>query len=323
MEDYSNKTSLTIKHKDTKISLKGNGSDYTIYNLKNLTLQDGLYIFEPEGYSFSAGARTIVDKDNNICRSEVIISSTKKYDIWVAGKRVTSENANNIQTGVSYVNGDLLLNNTTVKGTIKSKGSLMVNVIGDCSITTEDNPAFLVEGTGSGSTLYLSGAGSSPKLHITATPNMNVQTTAIELDGADLNVSDHLTLDMYAAIQIQGYKGTEEISVMGTNTTISMTEGLVLQNIGNLTLGEGLYITKPDGGYFSSALKSITLDGKDTYMGDALISKEKPAGISDAVVSDKEVKESFDLNGRRISTPHKGVTILRHTDGTVNKVVIK
>lgn len=33
--------------------------------------------------------------------------------------------------------------------------------------------------------------------------------------------------------------------------------------------------------------------------------------------------ERYDLNGRRVEAPHKGVTIVRMTDGTVRKVVVK
>lgn len=327
LRDYVNKASLTVKHKDTRISLKGGSSYYTYYNLKSLTLQDGLYIYEPEGGSFSASAKSVVDKNNNPYIGEVIISSVKNYDVWVAGKRVTSENASNIQDGVSYADGTLTLNNASVKGMIRSKGSLTVNVIGNSTITTEDNPAFWIEGTGSN--LYLSGSTSSPRLQLAATPNVNVQTAAIALDGADMHVTSNLLLNMYAAIHIQGTKGTEELYVTGTGTRLTLTPidnvgtCLALQNIGNLSLGNGLYITNPDGGYFSSSLKSITVDGKNPYWGSLLISKEKPAGISDAAVSGKEVKDSYDLNGRRLSTPQKGVNILRHTDGSVNKVVIK
>lgn len=333
LRDYANKTALKVKHEDTRISLKSGSGYYTVYNLKSLTLQDGLYISEPENGYFSESQKTILDKNNNPYQKEVIITCARKYDLWINGVQVTSGNASNIQEGVSYSDGTLYLDNATIDNSkserypIRSKGSLHIKLKGENKIISKDFAGISAsKATDSDNSILLIDGEKDASLNITCEPvYMFEGITGIYLSDADLVFDNGISVTVEADNRVEGEKGTEEITVTNSATRVylsvpHLSGGVALKNIGKLTLGEGLYIYKPAGGYFSTALRSITTDGKEAYGDDVFINNTVPAAIGE-IEADKHAAGSYDLNGRRIKAPQKGITIHRMDDGSVKKVL--
>ena len=50
-----------------------------------------------------------------------------------------------------------------------------------------------------------------------------------------------------------------------------------------------------------------------------------PTGINDAIINTHTVKEMkrYDAAGREINSQHKGLNIIKMSDGTIRKVIIK
>ncbi len=88
---------------DAIVNLSGNATDGTIHGFKYFNLY-GVEILSPEGAKYSNADLYLSDSSGNKVKGAVSIG-VKEYDVWVAGVRVTSANADGI-TG-SYISGSV------------------------------------------------------------------------------------------------------------------------------------------------------------------------------------------------------------------------
>ena len=83
--------------------------------------------------------------------------------------------------------------------------------------------------------------------------------------------------------------------------------------------------------YFTSATLYVPKGTKEKYLatsawnlfGDNIVEMENPTEIKSACNEETEKMESYDLNGYRLDAPKKGLNIIRMSDGTTKKVVVK
>ena len=83
--------------------------------------------------------------------------------------------------------------------------------------------------------------------------------------------------------------------------------------------------------YFTSATLYVPKGTKEKYLatsawnlfGENIVEMENPTEIKSACNEGTEKMESYDLNGCRLNTPKKGLNIIRMSDGTINKVMVK
>ena len=138
---------------------------------------------------------------------------------------------------------------------------LTIKLVGDNIITARNNPihsphSFTITGNGTltgtatgGYGLYLTGDG------MTCT-----------IDGPQLDLSGYCG--------ISDYLGTATLNVKGSTTRLTLNPSRrAVDNLAGLTLGSGISILEPAGGYFDPSLKSITTNGSSAYMGKVVIGK--------------------------------------------------
>ena len=138
-------------------------------------------------------------------------------------------------------------------------------------------------------------------------PTSRVEYNAAEVKGYAMRGTDNVTK--------QGFKYWKKSSSRGAKGVPA--EGYVmLASLVNLEYNTEYY-------YVAFA----TTSGNETFYGQQQTFKTgagNPNGI-DAVERQKGVTEvaRYDMNGVRLETPHKGMNIIRMSDGTTKKVMVK
>jgi len=81
--------------------------------------------------------------------------------------------------------------------------------------------------------------------------------------------------------------------------------------------------------YFTAATLYVPMGTKEKYLatyawnlfGENIVEMEAPTDIKSARNERTEKTENYDLQGRRLDTPKKGLNIIRMSDGTIRKVM--
>lgn len=75
-------------------------------------------------------------------------------------------------------------------------------------------------------------------------------------------------------------------------------------------------------GYGKTVVLATTEDGN--YVGTCIVTVSEPTGI-DNITDASDVKELFrySVNGQRLTAPIKGVNIVKYSDGSVRKEIVK
>ncbi|WP_315358406.1 thiol-activated cytolysin family protein [Prevotella nigrescens] len=197
------------------------------------------------------------------------------YELWIAGRTVTSENCNNISNfsgvsgRVSYdpSSNTLTLDNATITATGKDYGidskidGLTIRIIGTCTVTSEYVNALVFDfDYYSHNTITITGG----KLKLSA-----------RRFGLNACWGVSLTIDN-CNIESDGTFGSNNnnarITINNSNiTAISKTDDdATMRGIESLTLN-GCAITYPSGAYYSSELRAITCDGNNKLYGEIII----------------------------------------------------
>ena len=197
------------------------------------------------------------------------------YELWIAGRTITSENCNNISNfsgvsgRVSYdpSSNTLTLDNATINATgkdyaIKSKiDGLTIRVIGTCTLTSEYVNALVFDfDYYSHNTITITGG----KLKLSA-----------RWFGLNACWGVSLTIDN-CNIESDGTFGSNNnnarITINNSNiTAISKTDDdATMKGIESLTLN-GCAITYPSGAYYSPELRAVTCDGNNKLYGKIVI----------------------------------------------------
>lgn len=214
------------------------------------------------------------------------------YGIFVAEIPVTIDNAGDI-LGNGQFKYDVSTKTLTVKNAdLTNNGAmgtgianmeiegLVIKLIGTSTFTTRNHviysaKPFSITGTGT-----LNGTSTGTKSH--GLYLYGGRTTVCTINGPKLNLTG-------AKYGVYGSSGMEKLVVEGDYTSLNL-EGdedlITVYTLGNITLGSGMYITEPYGGYFSPDLKSITTDGTTAYKGKVIIGEPKFYGI---VIGDTNV----------------------------------
>ena len=152
--------------------------------------------------------------------------------------------------GINGLNVKLVGNNTITTRNSPIASQLTFNIIGDGTLS----------GTSTGSYgLYLTGSG------ITCT-----------IDGPQL--------DIKGTYGVSDYRGTSTLYLKGSTTQVTLDSNgypdfVPVHNLSNLSLSSNIGILKPSGGWFSSSLKSITIDGSTAYKGKVVIDQVVDYGL--------------------------------------------
>ena len=282
LQDYEQTSTLKVTGSNTMVTFQPGDGYQAIYGLGSLVKGSGVYICTPLWGTFSSSQKSVIDYyGTEPYKGMVAIGAA--YPLIVANKRVTARYAKFISfndstdSRVSY-NAEtktLTLRNANIKGEecngIQNEGvtGLNIKVEGHSKIDCNTN---------GGLALILSQTSMSITGDGTLELNTESRNYCIRQLGGTCIINGPTIVGSTPINAFGGGGDSGGFAVEGTDTRLTLTSGKerpVFDNVANLTLGSGLYITSPIGGYFSSSLKSITTDGSTPYQGTVIISKDK------------------------------------------------
>ena len=254
----------------------------TIGALHALILEDGQQIVAPAGAVFKLISG---DTNHGVCESEssntlaknVVIQKVETYPIEVCDMAVNSYNAADIlgdgtfkydnSTKTLTING-ATIDDTSLTNVVLNKNveDLKINIVGTNNLKVNSQLFEL-----------------KAKTTFTGTGTVNGEVTDWQSIGIFLNknanyqvIADGPTFNIKGARGVTGF--TAPTFVMNSGKFVfepSGTNENIFNAISNsaFTLGDGMAIVEPEGGYYDSSLRSITVDGTERYRGKVVIQK--------------------------------------------------
>ena len=240
-----------------------------IGGIGTITLQDGQAVVEPQGATVSGGA---VMAGGSVA-SNVVIMKVEDYGLKVCDIAVNSYNCNDILgDGKFKYNPDsktLFINGGNVQDAAisdlvcnESVDGLIVNIQGYNKFTVDDNIFKLYANTTLTGTGRISGELIASDGYGIYVPKSNV---TLVIDGPDLEFTAQRAIGGESTTKVyfnSGKLSYEPYGAASDRQAIYAAE---------LILGEGMYITTPDGATFSPSLLGITKDGSTVYQGGVVI----------------------------------------------------
>lgn len=287
--DYTGTASLNVMGNSTNLTLYSKYSyNEAILNLGSLWLGSDIGILEPSAGYFSSSLKSITTDGTSAYKGKVVIGQVVDYGMYIAETRVTSTNAADIlgdgQFSYDPSTKKLTVTNANLTNTSGDIGGgivnyqidgLTINLVGNSTITsrncliyTEKSLSIVGDGSLTGTATYNSGFVMYGR-DLTCT----IDGPRLEFSGSDNGFAD--------------YMGSATLNVMGNSTRLTFYstnfDHEAICYLGNLSLGSGLAILEPEGGYFDYWLKIITTDGTSPYTGRVVIGKA--ANVKDGDVN--------------------------------------
>lgn len=152
--------------------------------------------------------------------------------------------------------------------------------------------------------------------------------TATTYDGSVSNSCEIIVAEPVTGISIE----PSEIELKDLGTTVQLSAIIQPENATNKNVtwrssNENVCIISTDGkvlstGYGKTVVLATTEDGN--YVGTCIVTVTETTGINEATMS-SEVKEiaRYSVNGQQLAVPTKGVNIVKYSDGSVKKEIVK
>ena len=282
LKSYKPTTTLEVSGSTTNVTFQSGARYSTIYNLADLYLDSLMTIVTPAGAFFEPDMLMSVTTDgNSACTGKIVIGPRQDYDIRIAETMVNSDNAADVlgdgafsydaDTKTLTVRNAAMRNDGFQGSGISNLGveGLNIKFEGTNTIDVRNNVIYAKVSTnviGNGTLKGYSWGSKGIFL------GSDCQTFTI--DGPTLDITG-------TGNGLEDYTKNATLRISGENTyvTLQSKNSSYYHGIGNLyqfELGDGLYITEPDGGWFSPDLGGITTDGQTLTLGAVVISNKEP-----------------------------------------------
>ena len=320
---------MTITKTASKGYLRFTGESAAVHNLTKLTLTNVDFASNSatsenlRGCYFDASKRQVVQNGGTTAKGTVAFGFIEKdYGIIVAGVHVTNCNMYGVgspyitsggATAVTYSSGTLSLNNATINTgnancALKYTGlsnDITINVTGNCEFKQPSNWV----------TTYLGG-----NTTITGSGTLTVNGELGSYEGKSMTF-DNVNIKAGKIISSSTKPSKLYVSLTTKGKTVSATDGIF--NWGTIYLQNGTKVVKPDGAKLSDDYTSVVTSSgaraTNVVLGDKTVT-----GI-DGIEADAnaEVIGIFDAQGRQLNEMQPGLNIIRMSDGTSKKVMVK
>ena len=214
-----------------------------------------------------------------------VTASAVDYGLLVGETRVTSDNASDVlgngqfrydNTTKTLTVTNATLNNSGTQGSgisNRSVSGLTIKLVGTNRFYTRMEPIDVAYST------TITGTGT---LYAVSQERDGFESSSLSFQGSNVTLTINgpkLYFTNKSGSAIYDWKGNCTLRIEGTSTVVSFkTSGSEFawthHPLYNLSLGSGLYLTRPYRAYFSSSLKNITTDGRTAAKGDFLISSK-------------------------------------------------
>ena len=274
----------------------------SIFNFASLTLE-GCSLAQPAGAVFDPSRKAVV-LNGSIVKSKVVIGSLSnmEYDLWIAGKQVTSDNCKDLAEfeGVSGSviydpqSNILTLENATIDTTspnaIDSRiDNLTINLIGTNRLVTANTSTLRIT-----KPLTITGGG---------TLNVNsLSSCGILVIHTDLTITDCIVTAVGHEGITGAYGSDGKLLIKNATVTAEGKDGSIC-DFGSLTL-EGCAITQPAGAAFDPSEKAVALNGEKV--------------TSEVVITPQSTDYDLQICGTQVTSDNCGdLTIFDGVSGTV------
>lgn len=270
-------------------TVKATGGSYgSIADLAALTLI-GCEITKPTGAIFNNSTHCVEQNGQRVTSELVIEPTITKYELYIAGTQVTSDNAAdiasvnpNIEGNISYDDNTktLTLDNSTIKTPSIERGihnsgidGLKIVLKGSNTITAPDYSAVSLYAN-----TTIGGAGS---INISDTISSAIYIS----DNTTLTIDDGCSIEIYAMWGIRGKEGVTNEKVVINNATLKIYgRDTPITNLTDFTLNNCV-IREPQGAVFNHATHRLELDGQKITT-EVIIS---PIGAGTTIVENKDI----------------------------------
>ena len=314
---------LTVEE-EAIISCKGYFMNPGVEQLASITLRDRAVVVKPNHGSvrkFEDGY-AVADRDA-FKGNEVTLGMPQNLGMYIGELAMTTANYTDLKANGHFCydpeTKTLTLKNAVLDGTIGVRAAgidnrqidgLNIKLVGDNIInvnnnviTSEKNFSITGEGTLTGT---------------------SVNGVAMLLFGADCTVSGPKVSLTGKTSALRGDRTIERLLVENQETQLILEseEKATIGGLGAINLGQGLFITSPKGAVFSSDYGGLTVDGK-LYSGKVIISNRESSAIDDVQCDASAPVAIYDHSGRKLREQRKGLNIIRRSDGTVCKQMVR
>lgn len=310
------------------LTVKGNAvvKAQKILGLNALTLQGGRAIVQPSGAVFSENAVRL----NGALAENVVIQEDVEYGLRFYDSFTqhyidisTSNAADVLGDGRVSFDADtrtLTLNNAHIYGRFWNQKveDLKINIVGACSAVNNDGGITPTLKTKHSATFVGTGT-----LNIISTSEGGVFN--IEPDQGE---EATLTFDgPEVLVAVDGRKccfygpGSTTLCFLSGKFTYE-GQGVPINIMGNVVLGEGMYITEPYGATFDD-YNAIRISSSYLYTGKFVVSSQEPDAVDGIKAAEDAPAGIYDIAGRRMEQTQRGINILRTAEGKARKVVVK
>ncbi len=316
---------LTVEE-DAYVSCKGSFNNPAVEQLASLTLGGRVIIVKPNHGS-------IEKLDNGYCvldlagepAREVIFGKAEGMGMYIGERQVTTANYTDV-----YANGQFSYDPETRTLTLKDVQFELTSGVRASGIDNAQIDGLNIVIVGDNNITVQNSVIRSEKFFtITGEGTLNGTSTAgvaMKLFGFDCVVTGPTINLMGKTYAVRGDRAIERLRVMDTRTQMTMkTEGrATLSGLRAVVVGPGLYITSPVEAVFNENYGGFTVNG-ELWNGKVEISCREPSDIGDvACGADLSAPAAvYDTSGRRLKEQKRGLNIMRMTDGTVRKQVVR
>ena len=264
---------LVLRNAQTKLTSSTNIRDFA-----SVTLYDGLNISTPAGGYYDTTKKAVVNSAGNIVTGVTISNNTDyEYGVNVAGVPVKVSNASNI-TG------------TGISGSVSFNPDTRVLTLTNATITSSTSPGIQVATNYAFDNLTINLVGNNV-LNITGYIAMPLRcnttitgTGSLSLGGGNIDMRDNKNLVIEGGCSLTAYSigggsstSSAALTVRGNDTQVNLTFGFLY--FGSVTLEDGLYYAKPQGGYYDTNTKYMA-DSSGNKWTDGVIVKKAPPYVA-------------------------------------------
>lgn len=313
------------------LTLKFSGSGATYYfkgqtqecvkGVSSVTM--GNYkVLAPSGASFSSSLKTFA-KSGTAVKNEWLVfgTSTEEYGLEIGSTPVTNANAiDPLGDGAFTYNNDEKTLKVNASSTPGGVNAITNKGISDLTIDFQKSLT-LTGGNGGGAivayknTTIKSSTSSLVTLSAGNTGINAVQGAHITIDGVNMLITK-------PSFGISGHSsGTPDLTIKSSKIAVESGSGAI-RGFSSITL-DNCHVESPAGGAVSGG-KVVESNGttiaKSVIIG---LGASGIQGVSTDSSSDAEIKTIYDAQGRKTNELQPGINIIRMTDGTTKKVVVK
>ncbi len=282
----------------------------SIMGYKSLTLTD-CYLKTPQGGYYDSTYKQLVNaKGAGVSGVEIRPGAGPTlYDLYVAGTRVTSENASDI-LGDGAASYDASTKTLTISGNITAPdnntpcienviNNLTINVAAAAMLSAYEKTIYLDGNTTITGSALLTLSATKPLVNeydecsaIYAENDLHVSGAKLSIDGdfycsGSLNITNSTLSTNYTIF------GGGDMHV--TNSTVTITQGSIM-GYKSLTLTD-CYLKTPQGGYYDSTYKQLVNAKGAGVSGVEIVATGNPTAIEDIVVTPSDDTRKLLIDG--------------------------